>query len=263
MEERLALRLAFRVVALLLLVVTATAGQAYGRGGRPLWFAVPVGVLVILLIGARLIATRSGARPPGTVLWDTAKRGGRWVRGLVERVVAAVHAARRRGRVRRVELAALEAAEDEDVLSPDSVRTSAESLFRLVQLAWDARDPGRLATLLGPELLAEWEQRLAELQRNGRDERVEVIGEVRVEYVGFTTPERGQAPRAVVLIEATLREYEEDHRGRQTDGQTRHLCEYWTLGLRDGLWTVLTIEERAEGKHHLAEPIGTPSAAPR
>jgi predicted lipid-binding transport protein (Tim44 family) len=262
MEERLLLRLAIRVVLLALLVVAAVAGQSYGLGTRPLWFAVAVGVLVVLLTYARLMSRRSGARPPGAVVSETAKRGGRRVKLLVQRVVAAVRGARRRGRVRRVELAAHEAAEDEDALAPDSVRTAAESLFRLVQLARDARDPGRLATLFGPELLAEWERRLTDVERSGLDERLEVIGDVRVEYVGFTTRERGEGPLAVVLIEADLRTYE-DHRGGQTEGETRRLCEYWTLGLRDGLWAVLTIEDRAEGKHHLGEPIGAPSAAPR
>lgn len=257
------LRLAIRVVALVVLVVGAAAGQSYGYGARPLWLAVAVGIPAVLLIYAELMSRRWGAKQPGVLVRDTAKRGGRRVKRTLAGVVAAVHRARRRGRVRRVELAALGAAEDGRVLAPDSIRTSAESLFRLVQLAWDARDPGRLATLLGPELLTEWEQRLAEVERSGRDERLEVAGDVGVECVGFTTPEPGHGARVVVLIEAALGTYTEDHNGRRTDGYPRRLCQYWTLGLREGLWTVFTIEERAEGKHHLAEPIGAPSAAPR
>jgi hypothetical protein len=139
-EERLALRLTIRVVALLLLVVTAAAGQSYGYGTRPLWFAVAVGIPVVLLIYAGLVSRRWGAKPPGALVWDTAKRGGRRVKRLVEGVVAAVHGARRRGRVRRVELAAQETAEGDDLLAPVSVRTSGESLFRLS--SW----PGTLAT---------------------------------------------------------------------------------------------------------------------
>lgn len=109
-EERLALRLAIRVGALLLLVVTTAAGQSYGYGTRPLWFAVAVGIPVVLLIYAGLVSRRWGAKPPGALVWGTAKRGGRRVKRLVEGVVAAVHGARRRGRVRRVELAAQEEA---------------------------------------------------------------------------------------------------------------------------------------------------------
>jgi hypothetical protein len=65
----------------------------------------------------------------------------------------------------------------------------------------------------------------------------------------------------VVLIKATLRTYTEDPRRRRTGGDTSRLCQYWTLGLRDGLWTVLTIEERPEGKHHLVDWIGAPVEA--
>jgi predicted lipid-binding transport protein (Tim44 family) len=180
----------------------------------------------------------------------------------VERALAAIHGARRSRRVRRVERAALEVAADDRLLSPGSVRTAAESLFRLVQLARDARDPGRLATLLGPELLAEFERALAEAESSGAHERREVGGDVRVEYVGFATPDADHGARAVVLIEAALRTWE-DRRGRPSDGHTRRLCQYWTLGFRDGVWTVLAIEERVEGKHHLAEPVGAAGAGSR
>jgi predicted lipid-binding transport protein (Tim44 family) len=261
-EETFLLRLAIRIGLLLLLIAGAAGGQAY-NGSRPLWFAVAAGIVVVLLMCARVTALRGGGKPPSALVADTARRGGRRVKRLVDAVAGSVHAVRRRGRVRRVERAAVDAAESDALLSPDSVRSSAEALFRLVQLAWDARDCGRLSTLLGPELLAEWEQDLAQLERSGRRERLEVAGDVRVEYIGLTTAERGAGPRVVLLIEALLRTYTEGDRGRRTDGDTRRLCQYWTLGLRDGLWTVLKIEDRAQGKHHLAEPIDTPSGAAR
>jgi predicted lipid-binding transport protein (Tim44 family) len=33
------------------------------------------------------------------------------------------------------------------------------------------------------------------------------------------------------------------------------LCEYWTLARRNGAWTVVSIEQRAEGDHHLDSEI--------
>ena len=33
------------------------------------------------------------------------------------------------------------------------------------------------------------------------------------------------------------------------------MCEYWTLGKRDGHWRLVSIEQRAEGDHELAEEI--------
>jgi len=254
------LRLALRV-SLLLLAVAAVFGSG-SPGTRPVWVVVPVGLFGIFLTYAALQSGRSGASPPLTRMWETAKRGARRADRLVRRRIAAVHRAQRREHVRRVELAALEAAEDDQRLSPERVRTSAEALFRLVALAWDAHDPGRLAGLLVPEVLAQREGLLTGV-RLGRGRRLEVVGEVRVECVGLTAPREGQGARAVVLIEATLRPHAGEHLGRRPDGELRDLCQYWSLGLRDGLWTVLAIDERAQGSHHLDEAIGAPSAAPR
>ena len=181
-------------------------------------------------------------------------------RDLVTRPLSALRRKRRRERVQRVELAAAEAAEEDDRFLPARVRKAAEELFREVQLAWDARDTARLATLIGPDLLLEWERRLADFSAKGWHSRVEVLGPVQVDYVGLTNREADSDDRAVVLIEATLRAFVEDQRGhkifRKGDSDdTIALCQYWTLGMRDGLWTLFSIEERSEGEHHLDEPI--------
>lgn len=180
--------------------------------------------------------------------------------GPVARAVGAVRGKLRRDRVRQVELAAVEAAEDDARFSPQRVHTAAEELFREVQLAWDRRDSGRLGTLLGPDLLLEWERRLADFARKGWHSRVEVLGDVQVEYVGLANREGDGEDRAIVLIEAPLRAYVEERGGRRIhrkgeSDDTILLSQYWTLGMREGRWTLLSIEERAEGEHHLAEPI--------
>ncbi|MCA1699106.1 MAG: TIM44-like domain-containing protein, partial [Actinobacteria bacterium] len=181
-------------------------------------------------------------------------------RDLVGRPFSAMRRKRRRKRVRQVELAAAEAAEDDDRFLPERVRKAADELFREVQLAWDARDAAQLAALLGADLLVEWERRLADFRGKGWHSRVEVLGPVQVDYVGLTNREADSDDRAVVLIEATLRAFVEDQRGhrifrRGDSDDTMTLCQYWTLGMRDGLWTLFSIEERSEGEHHLAEPI--------
>lgn len=243
-EERLLLRLAFAVFGLVLVLAYAVSGTH--RYGRPIWVAVPIGLLVIVVVYGRLMRRR-GVRIPGSGAWDAAIGRVRRLGRASRRALAGLRARRRRGRVRRVELAA--AAED-DVFAPEGVRSSAESLFRLVQLARDARDPGRLETLMSPELLAEWEERLADAPRG---ERLEVVGDVEVEYVGFTAPGDEPGARAVVLIEAEL----------LTGEGLRTLSEFWTLGLNEGLWMVLGIEGRKEGGHHLGEPIGASTASAR
>jgi predicted lipid-binding transport protein (Tim44 family) len=64
----------------------------------------------------------------------------------------------------------------------------------------------------------------------------------------------------IVLIEAVLRAYVEDRAGgrilrKGESDDTIRLSQYWTLGLREGRWILVSIEERSEGEHHLAEPI--------
>lgn len=258
-EERLAIRLVIRaLIPLLLIGGLALQGAFYRYGPTPLFFGLLLGVPLFLFICARLIIRRQVVGASGEL--DAAHLVGRRVKWRVEDTFAAIRRARRRNRVRRVELAASEAAKHDELLSPDGVRTAAEALFRLVHLASRAGDPGRLDTLLGPELLAEWEQRRAEDIAN---EPNEVVGDVRVEYVGFTTGERSDDPRVVVLIEAMLGRDTGDRPELQTGRGLRRLCQYWTLGVRNGLFTVLDIEERTAGEHHLAEPIGAPSAAAR
>jgi predicted lipid-binding transport protein (Tim44 family) len=166
----------------------------------------------------------------------------------------------RRKRVEQVELAAAEAAEDDERFAPQQVRRAAEQLFRDVQAAWDQRDEARLATMLGPELLVEWKRHLAGLERKGWHNRVEVLGDVRVDYVGLANREEASDDRVVVFVEATLRDYVENRRGRKilrkgdTD-DTNQVSQYWTLGLRDGRWILLSIERGAEGDHNLTDPI--------
>jgi len=180
--------------------------------------------------------------------------------GVAARLLSGVRGRRRRERVHRVELAADEAAQEDKSFAAEAVTVSGERLFRDVQAAWDARDRERLAALLSDDLLAEWERRLADFDRKGWHNRVEVLGQVHVEYVGLTNREETEDDRAVIFVEAMLRAYVEDRNGRTIyrDGEsdnTIRLAQYWTLGRREGRWILLSIEERAEGEHQLTEPI--------
>ena len=170
--------------------------------------------------------------------------------------------ARRRKRVRRVELAAAEASEDDAAFSPDEVRAQATKLFKDVQAAWDARDRGRLRTLVGGDLMVEWERRLDDFDRKGWHNRVEVKLGPQVEYVSMTNRAADAEDRVVVRVEATLRDFVVNKRGVQikhSESATdiRSLAEYWTLCKResDGRWMLLSIEQRAEGDHHLADQL--------
>ena len=172
---------------------------------------------------------------------------------------AAGPAARRRTaeRQRRVELAAAEAAEDDPAFAPDAVRSAASQLFADIQAGWDAGDRARLRTLLAPALLREWERRLDDFTSRGWRNRVQVIGEPVIEYVGLSR----SSDHVVVRIEARLRDFVEDAYGNRimrSDrlGDAVRIREFWTLVRGTGRrWILGSIEQGAEGQHALSEQI--------
>lgn len=241
---RLLFRLSIAIAVLLFIAVSTLAGVDVGFGDRRRSVIGVLGAIVaIALISARAAKTRQPGSPPPAWAPDVllSKALGRLglTRSSLPRPAEAVRRARRRERVRQVERAALEAAKEDDRLAPEAVRTSAEALFRLVQVAWNERDPARLATLGSPEVVAGWQLSLQAGERASRS--VEVL-DVQVDYVGLTRGMDDAEDRVIVLIEADLED-------------APRVCQYWTLGLRDGLWVVLGTEERAEGDRHLADPI--------
>ena len=165
-----------------------------------------------------------------------------------------------RERDREVRTASAEAAEDDAYFASDELERHAVALFRAAQLAWDARDREGLARLVGPDLLVEWERRLDDFDRKGWHNRVEVLEDPTVLYVGITNREDDDEDRAVVRIEAKLRAYVVDRAGEKVmrageKDELVTLTEYWTLARRDGVWMVHSIEQRAEGDHHLDDQV--------
>jgi predicted lipid-binding transport protein (Tim44 family) len=175
-----------------------------------------------------------------------------------------IHSARYRRKLRerdqRVRTASAEAAEDDAYFASDELERHAVALFRAAQMAWDARDRAALARLVGPDLLVEWNRRLDDFDRKGWHNRVEVIGDPGVLYVGITNREDDTEDRAVVRIQASLRTYVLDSNGRKImrtgeKDELVTLVEYWTLARRNGVWMVQSIEQKSEGDHQLDEPI--------
>jgi predicted lipid-binding transport protein (Tim44 family) len=160
-------------------------------------------------------------------------------------------------RERKIELAAAVAADEDPAFAPDAVRANASALFKQVQAAWSRGDRAALARMVGPDLLTEWERRLDDLSRRGWDNRVEVLGEPAVEYVGLDAPTN----RVTVRIEAKLRDYVTDRYGNHMHragrlSETVRLREFWTLQRGEkGRWILTSIEQGAEGTHVLDETI--------
>jgi hypothetical protein len=143
----------------------------------------------------------------------------------------AVHTARYRRKLRerdaRVRTASAEAAEDDAYFASDELERHAAALFRAAQAAWDARDREALARLVGPDLLVEWNRRLDDFDRKGWHNRVEVMGDPAVLYVGITNREDdtedrcgrahpGEAPGVRARLERQ-QGHEEGREGRARD----------------------------------------------
>jgi len=167
---------------------------------------------------------------------------------------------RRNARVAQVRRAAAEAAEDDPAFHHEVVEREGAALFVAIQGAWTARDTDALARLCGPDLLVEWRRRLKDFARKGWHNQVTVVGQPEVHYVGLVNREADDEDRAVVLIEATLRDVVVDRHGRRikrkdSSSETTTLREYWTLAKREGRWTLRSIEQIGEGDHHLESEI--------
>jgi predicted lipid-binding transport protein (Tim44 family) len=163
-------------------------------------------------------------------------------------------------RQRRVQAAAAEAAEDDAAFAADAVKANATALFKQVESAWDRGDRAALSRLVAPDLLAEWSRRLDDLDRRGWRNRVQVIGEPNVEYVGLNHKGDAKNDTVTVRVEAKLRDYVEDRFGNHVKraghlSETVRLREFWTLAQRNGHWVLVSIEQGAEGMHAIDEAI--------
>jgi predicted lipid-binding transport protein (Tim44 family) len=163
-------------------------------------------------------------------------------------------------RERRVELAAAEAAEDDPEYAPDNVRASAAVLFKAVQNAWDQQDSVHLREMVGRDLYKEWSLRLEDFNRRGWRNRVQLIGEPTIEYVGLKRTGDASTDYVVVKIDARLKDYVVDRFGRRLKrtgrlGETTRIREYWTLQRADGRWYVASIEQDREGQHQLEDKV--------
>lgn len=208
-----------------------------------------LGALVLIALGiAYLIITR--VMPNAQRSWSARGSSGPKARRSVAQ------------RTRRVEAAAAEAAEDDAAFAPDAVKANAAALFKQIQAAWDRADRARLANLVGPDLFTEWDRRLDDLDRRGWRNRVQVIGEPTVEYVGINHRGDAQTDSVTVRIEAKLRDYVEDRFGHHIKragrlSETVRLREFWTLRRQNtnGRWVLISIEQGAEGSHAIDDAI--------
>jgi predicted lipid-binding transport protein (Tim44 family) len=168
--------------------------------------------------------------------------------------------AKRRERVRRTVTVSAEAAEDDAWFEAGAVEQAAAALFRDTQQAWHDRDRKRLRALVGDDLMVEWERRLDDFDKKGWHNIVEVKKGPQVEYVGLVNREDDTDDRVIVRLEAEVRDCVSVEGGAimKKDGASSEivsLAEYWTLSRHEDRWIVVSIEQDAEGAHHLDAPL--------
>ena len=170
---------------------------------------------------------------------------------------------RRDARARAVELAAAEAADDDAAFAAGEVRGEAAALLKLIVGAWTARDRDTLRRMLGPDLMVEWERRLDDFDRKGWHNVCELLEEPEVAYLGLVNRADDADDRVTVRVQSRQRDIVKDRAGntitRTGQREVVTVAEYWTLGKREGRWVLLSIEQDAEGAHHLdAEIVASP-----
>jgi predicted lipid-binding transport protein (Tim44 family) len=167
---------------------------------------------------------------------------------------------KRRTRVARTITASAEAAEDDAYFHADQVKRDAADLFRATQKAWHERDRDRLRELVGADLMVEWGRRLDDFDKKGWHNIVEVRKGPEVEYVGLVNREDDHHDRVIVRLEAEMRDCVRQKGGAiiNKDGASSDIvscAEYWTLARKGDGWIVVSIEQDAEGAHHLDAPL--------
>ena len=104
-------------------------------------------------------------------------------------------------------------------------------------------------------------RRLDDFDRKGWHNVCEIQQAAEVEYVGLTNREDDAEDRVVVRLTAAAARRRDRPRRRASSSATRRttsyttLAEYWTLGRAGDRWILHSIEQDAEGAHHLDAPI--------
>jgi hypothetical protein len=171
---------------------------------------------------------------------------------------------KRRERDAQVRLASAEAAADDAYFAHDEVERDAVALFLAVQHAWSTNDVDALRGMVGNDLMVEWERRLRDFAGKGWRNVCMVHGTPELRYVGLVNREDDDEDRVTVHLTATMDDYVLDRNGakithNESSSERRVLEEYWTLARRGDRWMLASIEQDAEGHHHLdAEIVASP-----
>jgi predicted lipid-binding transport protein (Tim44 family) len=139
-----------------------------------------------------------------------------------------------------------------------ALKQRASWLYVTAQRAWTDRDHATLSQILSPVLYRKWSEELRDYESRGEVNVVEILSGPTVEMVDVANRKGEQNDTVTFRITARLNDYVRRNFGsdsRRTDGSTNPI-EYWTLRKNDaGEWIVSSIEQAAEGAHHLTSKI--------
>ncbi|WP_037576941.1 Tim44 domain-containing protein [Phaeacidiphilus oryzae] len=143
---------------------------------------------------------------------------------------------------------------------PEALRQRAVWLYTTAQRAWTARDHATLKGILSPVLYGKWAEELHDYESRGEVNVVEVVSRPEAQLVDVANRTGEVNDTVTFRITATLNDYVRRGNGARAarkDDSTRPV-EYWTLRKNAaGEWIVSSIEQAAEGAHHLTAAIET------
>jgi hypothetical protein len=139
-----------------------------------------------------------------------------------------------------------------------ALKERASWLYVTAQRAWTDRDHATLQKVLSPVLYGKWADELRGYESRGEINVVQIVSGPTVEMVDVANRAGEKNDTVTFRIIATLNDYVRRSGGSDStrkDGSTRPV-EYWTLRKNAAdQWIVASIEQAAEGAHHLTAAI--------
>jgi len=139
--------------------------------------------------------------------------------------------------------------QQDQALSPEALRTLAQSMFLNLQESWQARDYTPVKALLMPALFSQQQGQVLGMVRNHEINRLEDLKVERVDLVHVRYTEKRDQREFTALITASARDtYVDDRTGEflRGDDKPARFQEFWTFQFIDGRWFLREIEQAGE-----------------
>ena len=134
-------------------------------------------------------------------------------------------------------------------LSPEALRTLAQSTFLKLQECWQARDYTPAKALLMPALFAQQQGQVLGMVRNHEINRLEDLKVEKVDLVHVRYTEKKDQREFTALITASARDiYVDDRTGEflRGDDKPARFQEFWTFQFISSQWLLREIEQAGE-----------------